>query len=123
MCTRGTYRGRRNPADGVDSVYLVRDETTDLPEVHPRDVYSRAAARRIRQGPSDENSIIVPLELRVRAEVPLGGYSSGGVRNEIMLAEDQRRGNDGGEGCDELLDRGIPCTSVPGLKQLVLHSR
>jgi len=123
MCWK-THRGWRNSACGVDPVDLVRDVTADLLNVHPRDILGRISIRCIRPGPSDEHCILYPLELWIRTEVPDGGNPSGGVADEIVLSEDQVRGNDFGEDIDQLLDRDVSGTrAVPEAEQVIVDSR
>ena len=119
-----TYRGRRNSTSGIEPVNFVRDVTTDFPNVQPWHVLGRVGIWGIRQSLADENSVLDPLELRSRAEVPDGRNSSRGVLDEIMLGQNQILGDDFGEDVDQLLDRDtVGSRAVPEFEQVIVDSR
>jgi len=117
-------RGWCNSADGVDPVDLVRDVATDFAEVQPWNVLGWVGVWGIRQRLADKHSVIDSLELRSRTEVPDGRNPSCSIADEIMLREDQTRGDHIGEGSDELLDRDIAGSrAVPEVEQVLVDAR
>jgi len=112
-----TYRRWWNSADSEDPEHFVQDVTADLPEVRQRNA-ARVGIRCTLQNLSDEDGLLIPLELLNIAEVPDGSKLPGCIIDEIVLTEDLAVGF--GEGFDEFLDRGIShhFSTVPDLEEV-----
>ena len=119
-----TYRGGGNSADGGYPIDFIRDVATDFPKMQPWNVFGWVGIWGIRQSLADEHGVTDTLELRSRTEVPDRRNPSGAVLDEIVLREDSIRGDDVGEGVDQLLDGGTVGTRpVPNVEHVIGDSR